>query len=315
MNNTKPQDITTKYKIAFNLHYKGKLPEFDIDQWRDFNGKFQNFYLFPDDIMKLITGGHAYTTHHIGYRKRDNFVCGQHLSLDFDTEDTRSTFTGILQDNFIRSHAYALYTTPSHSPSAPRARVLFLLDRPIDSREQYSELAQSLVHRYESVDGKCKDPVRIFFGNENAEVEMLGNVLPLSVAQTKLVTPYRIYKRAHETKPQSFNIIPPEQANGEFSSIKNRLIERILTCPDGEKHATICTVGYTLGGYVQSGYISESDAVTEMEWAIEQRKSVRSIEAAKRTIRTMIKNGMAQPLHLEERYRQPKTFAEAGIVL
>lgn len=315
MKSDSSQDITIK--IAFNLNYIGKLPDFDLDIWRDFNGTYQNFDLEPSEIMDLIYRGHAFTTHHHTYRKRDNFICGQHLALDFDTDDINSTFLGILRHEFIRQYAYALYTTPSYTSKTPRARALFLLDRAECEMLKYQELAEGLVYMFgQTIDRKCKDACRIFFGTSgkpDARMKIIGNILPLAVAQLKIAEPYRIHRRLTQPKPRNTEIVLPENANGEFTLIKNELIGRILSCPDNEKHYTLCTVGYTLGGYAGAGYIDTQSVEEEMTWAVSQRPTVKSVDAAKRTIHTMVNRGTAQPLYLEVKREPPKTLADAGI--
>ena len=59
-----------------------------------------------------------------------------------------------------------LHTTWSHTPEAPRARVVFPLDRAV-SAEQWAEVWESGAAWAQSwgavVDGKCKDPARLYF--------------------------------------------------------------------------------------------------------------------------------------------------------
>src|SRR5690606_36496793 len=99
--------------------------------WSRFNGQFQNVDISPVKLVSLIHKGHAYTTQHKRYRKADNFLCGQHLALDLDTEDERSSFDYLLQREFIAHNASFLYTTASHTEQNPKCRVVFVLDRPI----------------------------------------------------------------------------------------------------------------------------------------------------------------------------------------
>ncbi len=80
-------------KIAINQQHQGKMPvDLSADKtkrwWREFNGQFKNFDLpSTEQVIWSIHEGYALTAQHSGYRRRDNFICGQHLGLDFDTEN------------------------------------------------------------------------------------------------------------------------------------------------------------------------------------------------------------------------------------
>jgi hypothetical protein len=170
------------FKIAvsrYELH--SKIPARD-PIWPKFNASFENEELDTHAVMDTIYCGQAITTHHKNHwRTVENYLCGQHIGLDFDTEDERSTMKQLLQDKFIRKHAAFLHTTISHKPEAPRARVIFLLDRPIQQAPNYAMAATSLLWLFGSADRQCKDAVRFFYGAPNCDMEYLGNVLPLEL--------------------------------------------------------------------------------------------------------------------------------------
>lgn len=170
------------YKMAFSaMHLTGKI-EHGSDLWNPFNRSFRNLELEPIDIANEIYQGHAFTTwHKDGWRSGKNYVLGQHLGLDFDTEDERSTLPYLAKDKFISKYGALIYTTPSHKPEAPRARALFLLDTPIHQAKNYSLAASALVWLFGGqADRKCKDACRFFYGSEGCEIEYLDNVLPLA---------------------------------------------------------------------------------------------------------------------------------------
>lgn len=304
-----------KHKISFNLSYTQKLPEMD-SAWSDFNGTFQNFELDSGDIIELIKRGHPYTTHHHTYRQKENFVCGQHLSLDFDTEDINSTFFGILRDQFISQYAYALYTTPSHTPDTPRSRVLFLLDRSVYEQDRYKLLAEGLVHKYQTADTKCKDVCRFFWGSgTGGEMKVIGNILPTSLAYLKIGQPYQRWKDAHAPKPNpNAIIITPQQANGSASKLKDSLLQNLYNCPRGQRHDTLLRIGFVFGGYIEAGYFHQDSIEREMYNAIAANYG-NSLDTrdTERTIKESIHDGKSSPLYLEEREHRPRTLKEAGI--
>jgi hypothetical protein len=195
----------TPYKIAFSgMKLTGKI-ERDSDLWNPFNRSFRNVELPLIEIANEIYQGHAFTTwHKDGWRSGKNYLLGQHLGLDFDTEDERSTLPYLAKEKFISKYAALIYTTPSHKPEAPRARALFLLDAPIYQAKNYTLAASALVWLFGAeADRKCKDACRFFYGSEKCEVEYLDNVLPLEKVKA-LVSEYQaatdVQRRRHERR-------------------------------------------------------------------------------------------------------------------
>ena len=119
--------MLTKVKIALSDHRAelGKIEgtkEETVPLYREFNGTFVNQELFATELHDKIKKGFAYTTQHERYRHSSNFVCGQHIALDLDTEDERSTFEWLQEDRFIREYGTFMHTTPSHTIDKPKAR-------------------------------------------------------------------------------------------------------------------------------------------------------------------------------------------------
>ena len=192
------------YKIAFST----MAPEHKIGQgdpiWSQFNGSFVNRELELIDIANEIYLGHPFTTwHKNNWRNNTNFLLGQYIGLDFDSEDQRSTLKYLAADKFIAKHAALIYTTPSHTPEAPRARVLFLLDQPIHQAKNYTAAVSSLLWLFGTADRQCKDACRFFYGSHHCEVEWLDNVLPLEKVKQVIhqyQTTGEMVKRAHDTR-------------------------------------------------------------------------------------------------------------------
>lgn len=178
MNFKPPSDGDPRYRIAISADPSEKMPHGD-PRWAAFNQSFQNLEIETIELANYIFTGHAYTTWHKGGRKSDNFQCGHHIGIDLDTEDERSTIDYLLKDDFISRYAALIHTTPSHTPDAPRARVVFLLDTPIYQANNYIAATNALLWLFEIADGSCKDACRFFYGAKDCEIALLGNVLPL----------------------------------------------------------------------------------------------------------------------------------------
>lgn len=189
-------------KIAFSsMALSRKIPPEDAI-WPSFNASFENMDLETLEIANLIYMGHPFTTwHKEHWRHGKNYQLGMHIGLDFDTEDKHSSLPYLAADKFIKQYASLIYTTPSHTPEAPRARVLFLLDTPIQQSPNYVLAVSSLLWLFGTGDRQCKDSVRFFYGSVNCELEFLDNTLPLSVVK-QLITDYQKtglqVKRHHE---------------------------------------------------------------------------------------------------------------------
>jgi hypothetical protein len=167
-------------KIAFStMALKGKIADGD-GLWPDFTRSFRNLEMETIDIANESYMGHPLTTwHKNNWRHSSNYQLGQHIGLDFDTEDQHSTLAHLAKDKFIAKYASLIYTTPSHLPEAPRARVLFFLDSPIHQPKNYINAATALLWLFGNADAKCKDPCRFFYGSVNCDMEYLDNVLPV----------------------------------------------------------------------------------------------------------------------------------------
>jgi hypothetical protein len=289
-------------KIAINSNYTNKLNgDAPRMMWRTFNGSFKNVDIAPRMFAAHIRLGHAYTAQHDGYRKAQNFLYGQHLATDHDTDDHRSSFEYLLQDEFIKQFAYLLHTTPSHTEKTPRARVVYILDKPIRNKDGYSELAQSLCYRFNEADQSAKDPARFFFGHNNGKVKMLGNVLPVHLAAEILVAPYlKFVQEDRERRQQALEnaVCVPVTNTGAKKAVLDKQLHRIAVAPDGTKYDTLLAISRTLGGYVASGYYTYNEVKNELANAILSR-NIESQRIAMGAINAGLQYGMREPLVIE----------------
>ena len=192
------------YKISFStMALDGKIPPGD-PIWSKFNASFVNRELELVDIANEIYTAHPFTTWHANnWRNATNYQLGQHIGIDFDTEDERSTLQHLAKDKFIQRYAALLYTTPSHTPDKPRARAVFLLDTPIHQPKNYTLAVSSLLFLFGSADRQCKDSCRFFYGSRDCQFEWLDNVLPLDTVK-QIINQYQavgnVVKQSHERK-------------------------------------------------------------------------------------------------------------------
>jgi len=196
-----------------------KLPPGDI-LWPKFNASFRNFDLDTNGVMDYIYGGHAVTTcHKDNWRVSSNYVCGQHLALDFDTEDNRSMIATLKKDKFISKYGAFIHTTISHKPEAPRARVFFTLDTPIMQAKNYTQAATALLWLFGTADRQCKDAARFFYGAPDCQMEYIGNILPIDVVK-KLIANYQESGKIEKRQASNKNYLVPASQQEVADALK-----------------------------------------------------------------------------------------------
>ncbi len=102
----------TTYKIAISKYaLTRKIPPLD-PMWPKFNASFVNVESEPGHITEAIYKGQSITTQHKdNWRTSANYLCGQHIGLDFDNGDASSSIDNLRKDKFVSKYAAFLYTT------------------------------------------------------------------------------------------------------------------------------------------------------------------------------------------------------------
>jgi hypothetical protein len=193
-------------QVAVGPPLPGKLAQ-GADGWRKLNGSFENKSITPYDLLGAVLDGCPITTWHDGWRKTENFLLAQHVGVDFDTGDKRSALETLAADPFIEHYASFLYTTPSHTEAAPRARAVFVLDAPITNAAGYGKLVAAIIWMFGGVaDSKAKDAVRFFYGANptTGEGHFLGHLLTLQKARQVTRLFLDAHKPIKDAKKKSF---------------------------------------------------------------------------------------------------------------
>lgn len=197
------------YRVAISRYALDRKIPYGDPFWPKLNASFDNRTLGSLDLAAAIYDGHPFTTWQRNHwRIIANYECGQHLAIDMDTEDARSTLSVLAKDAFTAKYGAFVYTTPSHTPEKPRARVVFLLDTPIMQAANYALAAQALVWLFGTADRQCTDAVRFFYGSRNCDFEIMDNVLPLAKVK-ELITQYQESGK-RERKRQQWTGAPAE---------------------------------------------------------------------------------------------------------
>jgi hypothetical protein len=246
-----------KHAIAVNRMATGKLPQGD-PRFALFNDSFENKELEPIDLANEIYTGHAYTSWHSGRRKVDNFILAQHIAVDMDTQDERSSFDALMSHDLVRSYASLLHTTPSHKADAPRARVIFLLDEPITEAKSYQAASKFLISQFEGADSACSDASRFFYGSLNCEIRLLEGVLPVEHLRS-------LYRHAAPPTPPISSPEPrqPERRGAPMPrrELLDILAEPILHAREGTRNTALTRQAFLAGKDIRSGRVDEQQAV------------------------------------------------------
>jgi hypothetical protein len=304
-----------KVKIAVNRKFTGKPKSGGNAFYKKYNGQFCNEELTPYELMFALHSGYGITPQHNDYRHSKNFICGQHLGLDFDTGDHYSSIDYLRTVPFIAQYASIIYTTPSHTESEPRARVIFLLDAPVYNAGDYGKLAAGLLWHFEQADKSCKDAARFYFGaGEGGHVVKLKtDGLPLTVA-CELAIAHEMALAAALAEQQTIDAqrvtIDAQNVPAWLLDLHaGKLLHNVRTAPDGEKWTTLRAISRTFGGYVASGYYTESQARGWLQKVISARQ-IKSKRAAFVCIDNGLDYGKSQPLHFTRQEQEEQETEE-----
>lgn len=273
-------------RIAINRMATGKLPQGD-PRWASFNDSFECCEREPIELANDIYLGHAYTSWHTGRRSLENFVLAQHIAIDMDSGDKRSSFDTLLAHDFVKMYGSLVHTTPSHTPDAPRARVIFFLDEPITDAAKYQTAAKFMVAQFDGADPACTDASRFFYGSFNCDIWFSDNVLPLR----QLRHFYRTWGKASTVPtqaPTQDNIIKLHEYRQERGGVNiDALIDPVRNARQGERNATLNRQAFLAGKDIQAGKLRHSEIVplllrAAMATGLDEREAMKTINSGLR---------------------------------
>lgn len=280
-----------RYRIAFNrMALTAKLPSGDR-RWAEFNDGFDNLTLSNVEIADQIYKGYAFTTWHDGRRSIENFICGQHIAIDMDTGDARSTLDTLMLHPWVRMYASLLYTTPSHTDHAPRARVVFMLDRCIESATGYTEAAKFVISQFDGADVACSDASRFFYGSLNCDMALPDGVLPVDHLRKFYADWQRKHphSRRHTVTTPTQPAATTEQPKAD-STLFERLLAEMAATREGSRNLTLNRIGFLTGKMIADHTLpSESDAMRRLLDAA--LRSGLPDQEAERTIARAVRHG------------------------
>jgi hypothetical protein len=221
---------TVRFQTSINRRWPAQklgLPPAE-KRWARYNSSFKAEEYTPASLLEQVAHGYSFTAvlggcqgaccgfwctkpeHRAipghcgrphGYRANRHFESAQIIASDFDTGDARSTFDYLLGIPLIAGHSTFLYTTLSHTPQHPKARVVFITDEPFTDAAQYRRTQLALMDQFPWGDASVHDPSRLFYGTHPREgmTHYQGNILPLAVVD-ELIEEYRSRLEAEQER-------------------------------------------------------------------------------------------------------------------
>ncbi len=204
---------------------------------------FENVEMDAAAIIAHIQAGKAFSVAHTkdGHRRRDKFVSSQSIGIDFDTDT--DCIELVNADTLAMGYAFYAFPTASSTDEHPRARLLFILDRPILDGGEYMRLVKRLMHYYRDwqPDVSTKDEVRLFYGSKQRGMSYPQAVLPVSEIEALPMHPDEIPKPPRPTGDISGNYDAYTKVAIE------RTLERVTGASEGERNSTLNKAAFALG--------------------------------------------------------------------
>lgn len=268
--------------------------------WSRYYSTFRRQTMTPRELAVSVWRGYGFTPVWATARREENFVAAWHMAFDFDAGDESSSLDYIMRDGtFAWMFASFGYTTVSHAEEAPRARVVFVLEYPIESPIEYRRVYQAVAWYIAGdgsiVDPACKDPLRLYYGSKGARV--WPNWSLLGEGTIDYITGE--YAAAHPAAimpvKTTVAIDPSPGMQGAKLAMFGRAVQ---DAPRGEGHHTLLRVATTAGGYVASGALDRTDVEAELTAAAMSRPDPNAADI-KRAIADGLAYGAARPLQFE----------------
>lgn len=159
------------------------------------------------------------------YRVKRNVIGVSFVALDCDTGDHNSTLEYWCNDPFAQKYASFVYTTASHTLTAPRCRVVFVFDNML-TVENGELFIRALMAKYPHVDQICKDACRLFYGSKNCEYKVIGNIMPAAAA-VEFGREW-LASLPPEPEPEPVKRTPPQGGGGQIYQYVDVAINKII---------------------------------------------------------------------------------------
>ena len=289
-----------RFPIMGSTALKGKAPaSWRPADWQRFHRSFALMNVTPREMAIHVWRGFSFTPVFTEARREEYYKWAYHIALDFDTGDETSSLPFLMEipGTFGWMFASFGYSTPSSTEEHPRSRVVFVLDFPILSpdeyRAAYAAVAWRMAEEGSATDPACKDPLRLYYGSPKCKVSPNWSVLSSPVLAVLMDE----YREAHP--PQVHHAPPRVAVEPDAKRIQHKLAqlgERVRSAPQNEGHNTLLKTARLAGGYIASGALEEIAVIAELVAAAMSRPWADDETEVRRVIDDGIANGKGAPI-------------------
>lgn len=200
--------------------------------------KWENVEVDPTGLVEILKEGHPICVSDLNsnLREETQFKSSQVIGVDFDQGPDVEYFSRV--DAFARKYAAVIYSTVSSTDEKPRTRLLFVLDEPVTSADEYKHQVTALLGRFRQfgVDEVCKSSVQVFFGNSKGDYRINPEARIPKELISELINVYQ--KPAQDTeKKKTSDILSTSSSNGSRNNDAVALVAKyanVLPAPDIE---------------------------------------------------------------------------------
>lgn len=86
------------------------------------------------------------------------------------------TYNEAKADDFVKENALLIYTTPSHKADFERFRIVFVIERQIQSPDEYRKAISFLIEKLGG-DKSCSNIDRLFYGHRDCQLDYFDKIL------------------------------------------------------------------------------------------------------------------------------------------
>ena len=278
-----------RFKVSINRYIPGQKLGIGDGRWGRYNGSFKPEIHSARSLLDEVAQGHGFCAlqggcqlEHCGqwccperkdelghcgrpegYRANRHWTEAQHIGLDFDNGDARSSLDYLLDVPLIAGHATFAYTTLSDTRECPKTRVVFVTDVPFTDAGDYRMANRAVMAALPWGDASVHDPSRFFYGTnpESGTTKYLGGLLSLETVDG-LIEGHRDHldlEQGARTLPR----IPTSQVLGRTPAeryVNTALQQEVAWLTSrvegtGERHQGLLLAALKLGSLKQSEWL------------------------------------------------------------
>jgi hypothetical protein len=261
--------------------------------------------------LKLAAFGNTRKPGGSSLRHNDNVLSINGIEADYDGEQiTLDRARTILQGAGI---AAILYTSPSHTPSNPRWRILCPTSEPLAPADRHGLVARVNGLFVGALAGESFTLSQSYYygrvdGNEHHEVVVVeGKAIDLATELDASAVGKPEHAHAAHVAAQPILPTQPRDTAGETRersyalSALDGACQDIMGAADGQKHHAIVRGAFAAGGLVQRDWLTDSEVWSALTSALNSlRPYCKDFRAAEKTLRGQFELGKRHPRELPE---------------